>query len=106
MNVILGSVINSYNEAQQEESSRYRKDAEKHLNSAFNILIQNELKTRSETGECIEKATVMAVFETLNEDFPNIKYISEEEAEIFFGVLDADGSSHVSSTLFISPSSF
>jgi hypothetical protein len=46
----------------------------------------------NDTGR-ISRDAIMALFVVLNEDYPEIRSLSEDEAQMVFGFLDKDGSS-------------
>lgn len=65
MNVILGSVVNSYENEKESRHERHKDVANEDLKKAFHYMDPKS------TG-VIDRETVMALFSVLNEDFPQI----------------------------------
>lgn len=94
MNLILAVIVNQYNENATERSKKRRQYSKDCLKKAFKLL---DLHGKG----WIDRDTVMALFFILNEDFPEFRHISEEEALIFFAILDKDGSSKITEKKFM-----
>jgi two pore calcium channel protein len=56
----------------------------------------NELKTKR-----IDRNTVMQLFQVLNEYFPEIRTLSDDDKKLLFAILDKDGSSTISEEEFM-----
>lgn len=94
MNVILSSVVNEYDTAVEARQEYRGKMARENLEKAYRLLDPNE------TGK-VDRDTIMAIFFILNEDFPEIRRISDEETKLLFAILDKDGSSNISEEEFL-----
>eukprot|EP00538_Stauroneis_constricta_P004156 CAMPEP_0119569620 /NCGR_PEP_ID=MMETSP1352-20130426/42192_1 /TAXON_ID=265584 /ORGANISM="Stauroneis constricta, Strain CCMP1120" /LENGTH=871 /DNA_ID=CAMNT_0007619201 /DNA_START=149 /DNA_END=2764 /DNA_ORIENTATION=+ len=94
MNLILASVVNAYDSAITFRKKNRQKHTIGNLTRAF------QLMDYKEEGE-IDSETIMAVFYVLNNDFPDFRYVPDEETKILFGVLDKDGSSKISLDEFL-----
>lgn len=88
MNLILAAVVNGYDESIEQRKQTRKEIALESLNEAFRLMDPNE------TGY-VERETIMALFFILNEDFPEIRRLSDDEAKLLFGFLDKDGSSKI-----------
>ena len=81
MNVILAAVVNSYDTAMEERKKNFAQAEESKLHEAFDLMDPDE------TGR-IDRETVMALFCILNEDFPEIPPLSDEDTKLLFAFLD------------------
>lgn len=88
MNLILASVVNAYDEAIERRKETRREIALESLTNAFGFMDPNN------TGR-VDRDTIMALFLILNEDFPEIRKLSNDETKLLFGFLDKDGSSTI-----------
>ena len=79
-----GKISDTYNEEKSDRSSQSKRRRTELITKAFNLL--------SGSSSVIDRETVLAVFIVLNEDFPDIKYIKRQEAELIFEVLDTNNS--------------
>jgi hypothetical protein len=86
MNLILSSVVNTYDDVMdaRKKSQRLREDTK--LTQAFYMLDHDG------TGN-IDRNTVMTLFRILNKDFPEFRHISQRDAKLLYAILDRDGSS-------------
>ena len=94
MNVILASVVNSYDnelDRRREEGSQLAKEK---FGAAY------ELLDFGNKGS-IDRDTVMALFAILNEDFYEFRKIPPDEAKLLFAILDKDGKNSVSRDQFM-----
>ena len=94
LNVILSSIYNEYQEAMETRQKTRVKMARENLIEAYHALDPKGM------GH-IDRETVMAIFFILNEDFPEIPRISDEETKLLFAILDKDGSSTISEEEFL-----
>lgn len=94
MNIILSIVVNTYSMKDEEYEQEWTEHRTRNLNNAFKLLDWDN------TGE-INKSSVMAIFTTLNEDCPDIRYIPLDMAELLFAILDKDGSSTINMEEFM-----
>ena len=88
MNLILASVVNAYDEAIQRRKETRKEVALESLTKAFHLMDPDI------TGR-VDRYTIMALFLILNEDFPEIRTLSDDETKLVFGFLDKDGSSTI-----------
>uniref|UniRef100_A0A7S4S586 EF-hand domain-containing protein n=2 Tax=Ditylum brightwellii TaxID=49249 RepID=A0A7S4S586_9STRA len=95
MNVILASVVNSYNIQMCKRTTRLQAKSEDNLKEAFRQLDSNGIGG-------IDKKTMMALFLVLNEDCDDVRRIPQEKAELLFAILDKDGSSQIEEDEFMS----
>eukprot|EP00547_Thalassionema_nitzschioides_P003031 CAMPEP_0194206606 /NCGR_PEP_ID=MMETSP0156-20130528/5581_1 /TAXON_ID=33649 /ORGANISM="Thalassionema nitzschioides, Strain L26-B" /LENGTH=818 /DNA_ID=CAMNT_0038933165 /DNA_START=52 /DNA_END=2508 /DNA_ORIENTATION=- len=94
MNVILASVVNAYdNELDQRREVRDIVNRKK-LSQAFDLM-------EGDVAGGINREIVMALFLILNEDFPELRTIPEDEAKLLFAILDRDGSGTISKKEFL-----
>lgn len=93
MNMVLGSVVDSYDTAMEN-----RKVAEETLTRS-NLARAFELMDPLGTGQ-VDQETIMALFVVLNEDFPEIRRLSQEEAMKLFASLDTDESATITAEEF------
>lgn len=94
MNVILASVVNAYeNELDRRRQERNTVKHEK-LSRAFEAMEENEAGS-------IDREIVMSLFLILNEDFPELGTIPEDQAELLFAILDRDGSGAINKQEFL-----
>jgi len=94
MNVILASVVNEYDSAKEARRTKRIMLRNDNLKKAFGLM-DWEKKGR------IDRGTVMALFVILNEDFPEFRRLSNEEAKLIFAILDRDGSSTITEDEFM-----
>ena len=94
MNVILSSVVGEYDAAVESRKNDRSNLAKKNLKEAFQLLDPRQ------TGR-IDRETVMALFIILNEDFPEIRTLSDDDMKLLFAILDKDGSSTISEDEFM-----
>lgn len=94
MNVILASVVNSYNSSETTYEEEKAKDIKKNLNDAYELLDQDN-------HGWIGKKSIMEIFHILNEECPEIRHINKEKAEILFAILDRDGDESISRKEFM-----
>lgn len=94
MNVILASVVGEYESAVATRNTERVNHANENLKEAFNLMDPKD------TGR-IDRETVMALFLLLNEDFPEVRRISDDDTKLLFAVLDKDGSSTISEEEFM-----
>lgn len=88
MNLILAGVVNAYDEAINGRKQARKEIAHESLTKAFHLMDPNN------TGR-VGQHTIMALFLILNEDYPEIRRLSEDETKLLFGFLDKDGSSTI-----------
>jgi two pore calcium channel protein len=86
MNLILAGVVNAYDEAIGGRKQARKEIAHHSLTKAFHLMDPEN------TGR-VDRDTIMALFLILNEDFPEIRHLSNDETKLLFGFLDKDGSS-------------
>lgn len=86
MNLVLASVVNAYDETIETRKKLRKEVALESLTEAFHLMDPRN------TGR-VTRDHIMALFVVLNEDFPEIRELSEEETKLLFGFLDRDGSS-------------
>lgn len=94
MNVILASVVNAYDnelDRRREETTIVNR---KKLSQAFELMEEDE-------AGAIDREIVMALFSILNEDFPELRTIPEDEAKLLFAILDRDGSGTINKKEFL-----
>lgn len=89
MNLILASVVNAYDEAIDGRKQERKDIAHECLTKAFRLMDPDGTGT-------VDRQTIMSLFFILNEDFPEIHQLSQDETNILFGFLDRDGSSMIS----------
>lgn len=94
MNVILGAVYENYTSLSEGFESKQRDEGSDSLKKAYNLL------KKDENGE-VSKSSVMAIFCLINENFPGMRYIPDEEAEILFHILDDNVSDSISEEEFL-----
>jgi two pore calcium channel protein len=94
MNVILASVVNSYDNELDRRREEGSKLSEEKFGAAFELLDYNNRGS-------IDKDTVMALFAILNEDFYEFRKIPPDEATLLFAILDKDGKNSVSRSQFM-----
>jgi hypothetical protein len=88
MNLILAAVVNAYDESIERRKQMRKEITSENLTKAFQLM-------DPEKKGWISQETIMAVFLILNEDFPEIHPLSDEETKLLFGFLDKDGSSTI-----------
>lgn len=102
MNVILASVVDEYDTAQQKQNQDYDEQATRNLKKAYKLLCESEGEVHGTRDfDLIERSTFMSLFGVLNLDFPELRTISEEDTKLIFAVLDKDGSSQISEDEFM-----
>ncbi len=89
MNLILASVVNAYDEAIERRKKVRKEIALESLTQAFYLM-------DSRNKGYVDRDTIMALFLILNEDYPEIRQLSDDETKLLFGFLDKDGSSQIS----------
>lgn len=89
MNLILASVVNAYDEAIQQRKKLHQENALENLTRAFYLMDPHH------TGR-IDRTTIMALFLILNEDYPEIRRLSDDETKLLFAFLDKSGTSDIS----------
>lgn len=89
MNLILASIFNTYEEEIENRKKTRKQIQNDNLTEAFHLMDSNP-----STGT-ISRETIMSLFFILNEDFPEIRSLSEDETKMIFGLLDKDGSSTI-----------
>ena len=94
MNVILSSVVGEYVSALENRQKELSSLAEKNLEDAFRLMDPKR------TGR-IDRETVMALFYILNEDFPEVRTLSDDDTKLLFAILDKDGSSTITEDEFM-----
>eukprot|EP00521_Asterionellopsis_glacialis_P014788 CAMPEP_0195301872 /NCGR_PEP_ID=MMETSP0707-20130614/30087_1 /TAXON_ID=33640 /ORGANISM="Asterionellopsis glacialis, Strain CCMP134" /LENGTH=536 /DNA_ID=CAMNT_0040364959 /DNA_START=53 /DNA_END=1666 /DNA_ORIENTATION=- len=95
MNVILASVVNTYDNLHNANEMEREVKSQANLKKAFDNL-------RLFPGDkTIDRETIMALLIVLNEDFPQLREIPENEAKILFGFLDKDGTEKISEEEFM-----
>ena len=94
MNLILAAVVNGYNETIERRKRVRTEIAQESLTQAFELLDQKK-------AGFIDRESIMALFLILNEDFPEIRRLSEDETKLLFGFLDKDGSSRITQEEFL-----
>jgi len=95
MNVILASVVNTYDNLHEAFEKERENKSQTNLKHAFDELRLNPKDTT------IDRETIMALLIVLNEDFPQLREIPEDEAKILFGFLDKDGTDKISEEEFM-----
>lgn len=94
MNLILASVVNTYDDAMENRKKKRKADEDRKLSQAFHMMDQD--------GEGrIGKDTIMTLFNVLNKDFPEFRQISPRDAKLLYAVLDRDGTSSISEEEFL-----
>jgi len=88
MNLILASVVNAYDGTIGRRKQVRSDIAQESLTQAFELMDTNKVGY-------IDRKSIMALFLVLNEDFPEIRRLSEDETKLLFGFLDKDGSSRI-----------
>ena len=88
MNLILASVLNTYDEEINGRKKSRKKISNENLTKAF------ELMDPDKNG-AVSREDIMALFTILNQDFPEIHSLSADEAKVVFGLLDKDGSNTI-----------
>eukprot|EP00980_Cylindrotheca_fusiformis_P019093 scaffold6440_cov124-Cylindrotheca_fusiformis.AAC.7 len=91
--MVLGSVVDSYDEAMANQKEDEEKLLHRNLSRAF------ELMDPIRTGG-VDQETIMALFVVLNEDFPEIRRLSEVETARLFRSLDTDESDNLTAEEF------
>lgn len=94
MNLILAIIVEEYNVAETKRKETRELASETFLGRAYHLLDPNNI------GH-IDRDTVMAIFCILNEDFPEIRCLSEEDTTLLFALLDKDGSSLITRDEFM-----
>lgn len=94
MNLVLAAVVNAY-----DDNIERRKKARKGLSYDLLTKAFQEMDP-NDTGR-VSRDAIMALFVILNEDYPEIRQLNEEEAKIIFGFLDKDGSSTITLEEFL-----
>ena len=88
MNVVLASVVNTYQNDDDARKITIKNMRKKNLQSAFKLLDEDE-------EGWVDRETIMGVFRVLNEDCPEVRFIPAEEAELLFAILDTGTSSRI-----------
>ena len=68
MNVILASVVNSYNNSEQSYEDKKAADIKRNMNDAYELLDQDN-------QGWVGKKIIMEIFRILNEECPEIRYV-------------------------------
>ena len=93
MNLILASVVNAYDETIQQRKQFRKENTLDNLTRAFDLMDPHN------TGR-IDRSTIMSLFLILNEDYPEIRRLSNDETKLLFAILDKSGTSEISLTEF------
>jgi len=94
MNLILAITVNSYDDDIAERKRNRSKLSKKLLKEAY-------AKLDPDNENAIGREAIMCVMLILNQDVPEIDWLSETDRSIFFAFLDRDGSSDVSLDEFL-----
>lgn len=94
MNVILSSVVGEYETAIETRMKERINLTERNLKEAFRLM------DPTNSGR-IDRDIVMALFFILNEDFPEIRRLSDDDTKLLFAILDKDGSSTITEEEFM-----
>jgi two pore calcium channel protein, plant len=86
MNLLLAAVVNGYDETIERRKQSRTDIALESLTRAFALM-------DPKNAGFIDRERIMALFLVLNEDFPEIRRLTEDETKLLFGFLDKDGSS-------------
>lgn len=111
MNVILASVVNEYDTAVLEHRRKHEEMSTLNLQNAFRLLTLAEDEENSgllpDRGDIpirektIDRQTILDLFFILNNDFPEFRHLSDDDAKLLFAILDRDGSSMISEEEFM-----
>jgi hypothetical protein len=93
MNMVLGSVVDGYDTAMENRKEAHEALLRKNLSRAFELMDPNG-------SGGVDQETIMALFVVLNEDFPEIRRLSEEETVKLFASLDTDESASINAEEF------
>lgn len=75
MNLILAAIVNEYDNSIEEMRTERRNTSNENLKKAFAIL-DSEGKGR------IDRETVMGLFCILNEDFPEFRFLDDDDTKV------------------------
>lgn len=94
MNVILASVVNTYDDAMDDRKENRKAKEHAQLSEAFDLMDMDKCGI-------IDRDTIMTLFRILNKDFPEFPQIRSRDAKLLFAVLDRDGSSRINKEEFL-----
>jgi len=95
MNLLLASIVNAHDNELEFRAKEQKAFCKSNLKEAY-----RRMDTQGE-GK-INRETVMALFLILNEDFPEIRKVPDEECRILFAILDKDGDQLITEEEFMS----
>lgn len=94
MNVILGAIYENYTNLREGFAAKQQEEGVKNLKKAYKLL------KKDDNGE-VSKNSIMALFCLINQNFPGMRYVPDEEAEVLFDILDNDNSDGISEEEFL-----
>lgn len=86
-NLVLASVVNTYDDAMKARKDNRKTFEEDKLKEAFGIMAKE--------SDTLSRDTIMSLFRILNKDFPEFRHISSRDAKLLYAILDRDGSSMI-----------